>query len=112
MVNANDSGATRAIPSAGPDFEHLLAQEVVIEAGEGTAKTGAQSIAPDHSPRAAGARERGRRAAEAGLLAAGAAADVQREVEQFLSARPSCSTASTGRRSSTCSPTTASTGCR
>ena len=51
MANAKDSAATRAIPSAGPDFEHLLAQEVVIEAGY-SAPTGAQSIAPDHSPRA------------------------------------------------------------
>ncbi len=41
-----------AIPSAGPDFEHLLAQEVVIEAFEDTTRTGAQRVAPDHSPRA------------------------------------------------------------
>ena len=45
MANAKDSGATRAIPSAGPDFEHLLAQDVVIEAG-GSAPTGAQRVAP------------------------------------------------------------------
>ena len=47
MANAKDSGANRAIPSAGPDFEHLLAQEVVIEAGD-AAPTGAQRVAPDH----------------------------------------------------------------
>ena len=51
MANAKDTGAARAIPSAGPDFEHLLAQEVVIEAGD-AAPTGAQRVAPDHSPRA------------------------------------------------------------
>lgn len=84
MANAKDGGATRAIPSAGPDFEHLLAQEVVIEAGEGTAKTGAQQIAPDHSPRAPALESEVDALPKPGLLAAGAAADVQREVEQFL----------------------------
>jgi 3-phenylpropionate/cinnamic acid dioxygenase small subunit len=82
MANAKDSAAAAAIPSAGPDFEHLLAQEVVIEAGD-AAPTGAQSIAPDHSPRApTGTIDS---AADAlpkpGLTVA---ADTQREVEQFL----------------------------
>jgi 3-phenylpropionate/cinnamic acid dioxygenase small subunit len=74
------------LPSAGPDFAHLLAQDVVINATPGDAHTGAQVIAPDHSPRATlnntaapGAMPR------AGLLAAsGVAAELQREVEQFL----------------------------
>jgi 3-phenylpropionate/cinnamic acid dioxygenase small subunit len=82
MANAKDSGATRAIPSAGPDFEHLLAQEVVIEAGD-AAPSGAQRIAPDHSPRASTGTVDS--AADAlpkpGVIVAG---DVQREVEQFL----------------------------
>jgi 3-phenylpropionate/cinnamic acid dioxygenase small subunit len=82
MANAKDSGATRAIPTAGPDFEHLLAQEVVIEAGD-SAPTGAQRVAPDHSPRARTGTVDS--AADAlpkpGLIVAG---DVQREVEQFL----------------------------
>jgi 3-phenylpropionate/cinnamic acid dioxygenase small subunit len=82
MANAKDSGATRAIPTAGPDFEHLLAQEVVIEAGD-SAPTGAQRVAPDHSPRSRTGTVDS--AAEAlpkpGLIVAG---DVQREVEQFL----------------------------
>ena len=82
MANAKDSGATRAIPTAGPDFEHLLAQEVVIEAGD-AAPTGAQRVAPDHSPRAKTGTVDS--AAEAlpkpGVVVAG---DVQREVEQFL----------------------------
>ena len=82
MANAKDSGAARAIPSAGPDFEHLLAQEVVIEAGDAT-PTGAQRIAPDHSPRApTGTVDSAVDALpKAGAIAAG---DLQREVEQFL----------------------------
>ncbi|MBC5785312.1 aromatic-ring-hydroxylating dioxygenase subunit beta [Ramlibacter sp. USB13] len=73
------------IPSAGPDFEHLLAQDVVIEAGS-QASTGAQSVAPDHSPRApqlgVGAPLRlGQATPAAPLLAEGG---LQREVEQFL----------------------------
>jgi 3-phenylpropionate/cinnamic acid dioxygenase small subunit len=75
---------TRTIPSAGPDFEHLLAQDVVIEAGASGARTGAQAVEADHSPRA---RQAGAAAAtsalpaQAGLAPAG---DLQREVEQFL----------------------------
>ncbi len=78
----------RNIPSAGPDLEHLLTQEVVIEAGAAVdsmpAATGAQREAPDHSPRApqAGATAPGRTLHATGLLTAGA--DLQREVEQFL----------------------------
>ncbi len=84
MAKAKDSAATRAIPSAGPDFEHLLAQEVVIEAGD-SAPTGAQRVAPDHSPRAPTGTVDSAAAAlpKAGLVVAGAG-DVQREVEQFL----------------------------
>jgi 3-phenylpropionate/cinnamic acid dioxygenase small subunit len=82
MANLKDTGAARAIPSAGPDFEHLLAQEVVIEAGD-AAPTGAQRVAPDHSPRApAGTVDSPAEALPStGLVASG---DVQREVEQFL----------------------------
>ncbi len=43
---------SNTIPSAGPDFEHLLAQEVGIEAAAGDGRSGAQRIEPDHSPRA------------------------------------------------------------
>jgi 3-phenylpropionate/cinnamic acid dioxygenase small subunit len=86
MANAKDSGATRAIPTAGPDFEHLLAQEVVIEAGEEATRTGAQAVEPDHSPRTplGAAATTPLDLPRAGLLSAGAATDVQREVEQFL----------------------------
>ena len=73
----------RSIPSAGPDFAHLLGQDVVIEAGASEAPSGAQRIAPDHSPRAAAdslSRERER----AGVRVPH---DLQREVEQFLFAQ-------------------------
>jgi 3-phenylpropionate/cinnamic acid dioxygenase small subunit len=75
---------SKSIPSAGPDFEHLLAQDVVIEADSSARRTGAQAIEPDHSPRApqAGAAVAASALPQPGLLAAGT--DVQREVEQFL----------------------------
>ena len=75
---------SKAIPSAGPDFEHLLAQDVVIEAGEAAQRTGAQAVEPDHSPRAPQA---GSAVASAGLPHAGlvtAGSNLQRQVEQFL----------------------------
>jgi 3-phenylpropionate/cinnamic acid dioxygenase small subunit len=68
---------SNTIPSAGPDFEHLLAQEVVIEAGTAEGLSGAQRIEPDHSPRTPHGG-----AAPAPALLPGA--DLQREVEQFL----------------------------
>ena len=73
----------KSIPTAGPDFEHLLAQDVVIEATTTPARTGAQSVEPDHSPRApqAGAAAVAVPLPAAGLVATG---DLQREVEQFL----------------------------
>jgi 3-phenylpropionate/cinnamic acid dioxygenase small subunit len=93
MANPTDTSAKpapRAIPSAGPDFEHLLAQDVVIESNQEQARTGAQAVAPDHSPRA----PLGRAATtpleppQPGLLTGAAAgADLQREVEQFLYAQ-------------------------
>jgi 3-phenylpropionate/cinnamic acid dioxygenase small subunit len=79
-------GRGAPIPSAGPDFEHLLAQEVVIEAGEEARRTGAQAVEPDHSPRTplgAGATTP-LEVPCAGLLTAGSGADLQREVEQVL----------------------------
>jgi 3-phenylpropionate/cinnamic acid dioxygenase small subunit len=76
----------RAIPTAGPDFEHLLAQDVVIAGGTTQGATGAQAVAPDHSPRAqqlgVGAPQRGPEVLPAPALAAGM--DLQREVEQLL----------------------------
>jgi 3-phenylpropionate/cinnamic acid dioxygenase small subunit len=82
MTTDMKKDAGRAIPSAGPDFEHLLAQEVVIEASQAAARTGAQAIAPDHSPRGP---VKATDAPAAGLLpASGSGTDLQREVEQFL----------------------------
>ena len=74
---------SKAIPTAGPDFEHLLAQDVVIEANETAQRTGAQAVEPDHSPRApqVGTASAASGLPQAGLVAAG---DLQREVEQFL----------------------------
>ncbi|MBB3177185.1 aromatic-ring-hydroxylating dioxygenase subunit beta [Variovorax sp. Sphag1AA] len=68
-----------AIPDAGPDFEHLLAQDVVIEGGRSDAPTGAQALAPDHSPRAPVPLATD--VPRAGLVAGN---DLQREVEQLL----------------------------
>jgi 3-phenylpropionate/cinnamic acid dioxygenase small subunit len=73
----------QAIPSAGPDLAHLLDQDVVIEAGAGADRTGAQGVEPDHSPRApqAGMAQAPGVMPAPGIVVAG---DLQREVEQFL----------------------------
>lgn len=74
----------KVIPSAGPDFEHLLVQEVVIDGSANTAaRTGAQSVAPDHSPRAP---QHGAVTAPGQLPAPALAVapELQAEVEQFL----------------------------
>jgi 3-phenylpropionate/cinnamic acid dioxygenase small subunit len=85
MSTQDPAGRAAAIPNAGPDFEHLLAQEVVIEATPDEARTGAQVIAPDHSPRAPQSTARTAALPRAGLLAAaGASVELQREVEQLL----------------------------
>jgi len=83
---STDVKNSAAIPSAGPDFEHLLAQEVVIEAHPGEARTGAQAIAADHSPRAPlGGDQAATTVPRSGLVfERGAGTDLQREVEQFL----------------------------
>ena len=86
-MNKSPDNATQAIPNAGPDFERLLGQEVVIEATQGSTRTGAQSIEPDHSPRAmqAGTSAPMRQLPRAAILPrTNAQTDVQREVEQFL----------------------------
>jgi 3-phenylpropionate/cinnamic acid dioxygenase small subunit len=77
------SNPTKAIPTAGPSFEHLLAQDVVIEGTPGTARTGAQAIDPQHSPVSPLSRSAG---AARTLPKPGLIVDValQREVEQLL----------------------------
>lgn len=72
----------RAIPSAGPDFARLLGQDVVIEAGS-EAPSGAQRIAPDHSPRGPLGDLSGERAAAGAKVSL----ELQHEAEQFLYAQ-------------------------
>ena len=76
-----------AIANAGPDFERLLGQEVVIEAKQDGARTGAQSVEPDHSPRAKqlGSTATARLLPRAGMAVRTAQdADLLREVQQLL----------------------------
>jgi 3-phenylpropionate/cinnamic acid dioxygenase small subunit len=77
------STQNKAIPTAGPDFEHLLAQDVVIEATQAAVRTGAQAIEPGHSPVAPLSRstEAARAVPKPGLMVEPA---LQREVEQLL----------------------------
>jgi 3-phenylpropionate/cinnamic acid dioxygenase small subunit len=72
----------KIIPNAGPDFEHLLMQDVVIAAGEAIA-SGAQAVEPDHSPRAPQVGAPRNEGAVPGQALA-TVSDLQREVEQFL----------------------------
>lgn len=77
----------KGLPSAGPDFEHLLAQDVVIEAGAAEARTGAQAVEPDHSPRApqlGTTLSGGPGQALTAPALASVPYELQREVEQFL----------------------------
>lgn len=70
----------KTIPSAGPDFAHLLGQQVVIEATPADdTRTGAQRIEPDHSPRAP-QRDGSVQLAPALLVGH----ELQQEVEQLL----------------------------
>lgn len=86
-MNRTTASPGAAIPSAGPDFEHLLGQEVVIEAKDGTDRTGAQAVEPGHSPRAAqaGTAPVARQLPVRGIVPRTAAEiELQREVEQLL----------------------------
>lgn len=79
------SQSNRNLPSAGPDFERLLTQDVVIDAAasESAVRTGAQAIEPSHSPvRPSTLAQSPQRAVLAPALAAEPA--LQREVEQLL----------------------------
>ena len=66
--------------AARPALKKALTGEVVIRAGAATKKTGAQSIAPDHSPRAAP----GAVSAPRALKAVAVRGDLKERVEQFL----------------------------
>jgi 3-phenylpropionate/cinnamic acid dioxygenase small subunit len=64
------------------DLQKRLLEDIVIFENKGAAKTGAQSIAPDHSPRkASGSRPLPKRSA---VIESTAAAFLQQQVEQFL----------------------------
>jgi 3-phenylpropionate/cinnamic acid dioxygenase small subunit len=73
----------KTLPGAGPDFEHLLAQDVVIEAKGAAEATGAQAVAPGHSPRAPRTRS-ARAERELPPPALPVEPALQREVEQLL----------------------------
>lgn len=76
--------SSKAATARKPLVDKALRQEVVIRAGGGARRTGAQRIAPDHSPRAPLADV----AAGAKRLAANiSGGDVQQRVEQFLFAQ-------------------------
>ncbi len=86
-MSKTTSSPGAAIPTAGPDFEHLLGQEVVIEAKEGPDRTGAQAVEQGHSPRAAqgGTAPVARQLPLAAIVPRTAAEiELQREVEQLL----------------------------
>ncbi|MEO8080140.1 MAG: aromatic-ring-hydroxylating dioxygenase subunit beta [Caldimonas sp.] len=72
-----------AIPSAGADMGRLLAQDVVIGGETAGPATGAQAIEPSHSPRATLSGQ-AVHATTPPLAGVAHAADLQREVEQFL----------------------------
>ena len=84
-MNKNVTADGTAIPTAGPDFEHLLGQEVVIEGKGGSGRTGAQAVEPDHLPRASQGAPAVHRIPSMGLLAhTEEQAELQHEIEQFL----------------------------
>jgi 3-phenylpropionate/cinnamic acid dioxygenase small subunit len=65
-----------------PNLKERLLEDVVIFENRETARTGAQSIAPDHSPRQA---SRGvAPPARGALIASAPASSLQQQVEQFL----------------------------
>ena len=73
-----------------PLVDKGLSQEVVIRADSKAARTGAQRIAPDHSPRALRSDDKAPVAVKAPKKVAAASAssgDLQRRVEQFLFAQ-------------------------
>ena len=74
---------TKTIKSRKPLVDKSLGQEVVIRADSKAQRTGAQRIAPDHSPRATPVAVQ----APKQLAASASTGDLQRRVEQFLFAQ-------------------------
>ena len=94
--NATPKTSAKTGKSRKPLVDKALRQEVVIRADAKAQRTGAQRIAPDHSPRAlrsddtaaAAAQASKKRAASSSpSTATGDTADTQRRVEQFLFAQ-------------------------
>ena len=79
----------RTVKSRKPLVDKGLRQEVVIRADSKAQRTGAQRIAPDHSPRALRSDDKAPVAVQAPkkLAAATSSGDLQRRVEQFLFAQ-------------------------
>ena len=78
--------AAKTVKSRKPLVDKGLRQEVVIRADSKAQRTGAQRIAPDHSPRALRSDDKAPVAVQAPkkLAAAASTGDLQRRVEQFL----------------------------
>ena len=78
--------AVKTVKSRKPLVDKGLRQEVVIRADSKAQRTGAQRIAPDHSPRALRSDDKAPVAVQAPkkLAAAASSGDLQRRVEQFL----------------------------
>ena len=81
--------AAKTVKSRKPLVDKGLRQEVVIRADSKAQRTGAQRIAPDHSPRALRSDDKAPVAVQAPkkLAAAASTGDLQRRVEQFLFAQ-------------------------
>ena len=87
---ATNAAAAKARKSRKPLVDNGLKQEVVIRADSNAARTGAQRIAPDHSPRTLRSDDKAPVAVKAPKKVAAASAssgDLQRRVEQFLFAQ-------------------------
>ena len=78
------SAARKAATARKPLGDKALRQEVVIRADSAARRTGAQRMAPDHSPRAAVVQVKAAKALAAVSTTNG---DLQRRVEQFLYAQ-------------------------
>ena len=78
---------TQGKPARKPLVDKDLRQEVVIRADNAARRTGAQRIAPDHSPRAAVVRVKAAKPLAAVTTGTSAGGDLQRRVEQFLYAQ-------------------------
>ena len=78
--------AAKTVKSRKPLVDKGLRQQVVIRTDSKAQRTGAQRIAPDHSPRALRSDEKALVAVKAPkkLAAAASSGDLQRRVEQFL----------------------------